>query len=460
MFPEISARVKQWLSREGDSSPSIAREMKAAGGLAFTAIDAAWYFRNGYPHIYSILSGGMPANSGEVVSVETAMNHSVVWACNRVISESVGITPALMMQRKGANTQIADKHPMCAGMQYEPNCEITSQEFRETRTTHCVLGGDAFSKIIRRSGTGVAMELDPLLPPQVEVAREKDGQKRLVYVVKTSPGEQGKTYTVERDKPQDIFHVRGIGWDGMRGMSVITAGRQSMGTALSAERHVARFYAQGGRTPYNLKLSKPFKTDQEFDKFRADWERVYSEPSRTPMIEPWFDYQQIGLSAVDSQMLETREFTVPEICRWFGVSPDMVADLSRATFSNIEELGLRFITYTLRAWLDRWEGSFRRCVLTPEEKAEGYFLAHDTSVFSRADTVARFAGYASALQNGWLNQDDVRGKEGLNPLPNGEGQNYRMQLNMQTLGAPPPVDPAAALVTTRTAKKQKRRIAA
>jgi len=457
-LPELSSFVKQWISRRSEV-PSIAQEIKAAGGLAFTAIDAAWYFRNGYPHIYSILSGGMPANSGETVSVETALNHSVVWACNRVISESVGCTPAIMMQRKGASTQIAN-HPMRAGMQYEPNCEITSQEFRESLTTHCVLGGDAFSKIVRRSGTGVAMELDPLQPAQVEVAREKAGQKRLVYIVKTSIGEQGKTYTVERGKPQDIFHVRGIGWDGLRGMSVIAAGRQSMGTALSAERHVARFYANGGRVPYNLKLNQKFKNDQEADKFRADWERIYSEPGRAPILEPWLEYQQTGLDAVDSQMLETRQFTVPEICRWFRVSPHLVADLSRATFSNIEELGLEFVTFTLSSWFTRWEQAFRRCVLTPEEKEQGYFLTHDTSVFLKGDIVARFAAYASALQNGHLNQDEVREKEGRDPLPNGEGQNYRVQLNMQTLGAPPAADPAAALVTSRSAKKHKRRIAA
>ena len=462
MFPELFGYAKRLLSRNTEPL-SIANEIKAAGGVSFSAIDVAWYARNGYPQIAAILSGGAPAWSGESVGIETSLNHSVVWACNRVISESIGQTPAVMMQRKGAYTQEA-KHPMFNAMRYEPNCEITSQELRELKTSHCALGGDAFSQILRRSGTGVAFELDPLLPNQVEVDREKRGQKRLVYLVKTSAGEQGKTYTVERGKPQDILHIRGIGWDGLRGMSVISYARQSLGTALSAERHVARFYANGGRVPYTLELlqNNKFKNNQEFDKFRADWERIYSEPERAPIIEPWFKYNQIGINAVDSQMLETRQFTVPEICRWFRVSPDMVADLSRATFSNIEELGLRFVTYTLSAWFTRWEQAFRRCVLTPEEKEQGFFLSHDTDQFLKGDIVARFAAYASALQNGHMNQDEVREEEGRDPLPNGEGENYRVQLNMQTLGAPPVVDPAVELAKTRAAKKQKqqRRIAA
>jgi len=461
VFPELLAPVRRWFSEKRLAPLSIADEMKAAGGVSFSAIDVGWYARNGYPQIAAILSGGAPAWSGESVGIDSSLNLSPVWACWRTISESVGSTPAVMMQRKGAHTQEA-KHPMFSAMRYEPNCEITSQEFREAQTGHCVLGGDAFSRILRRSGTNVAMELDPLLPSQVDVDREKVGQKRLVYVVKTSTGEQGKTYTVERGKPQDILHVRGIGWDGQRGMSVITYARQSMGTGLAAERHVARFYAAGGRVPYNLKLNKPFKNDQEAAKFRADWEALYADSSKSPILESWLDYVQTGLSAVDSQMLETRQFTVAEICRWFRVSPDMVADLSRATFSNIEELGQRFVTYTLSAWFTRWEQAFRRCVLTPDEKEQGFFLYHDTDQFLKGDIVARFAAYASALQNGHMNQDEVREEEGRDPLPNGEGQNYRVQLNMQTLGAPPAVDPAVELAKTRAAKKQKqqRRIAA
>ena len=93
MFPEIRSALKRWF--EPEPSPSIAREIaretKAGGGFAFDAVNAAWYLRNGYPGIYSILTGGMPAWSGEYVSVDTALNHSVVWACNRVISESIRI---------------------------------------------------------------------------------------------------------------------------------------------------------------------------------------------------------------------------------------------------------------------------------------------------------------------------------------------------------------------------------
>jgi len=244
VFPELFAPVKRWFSEERAAPLSIAGEIKAAGGLTFSALDVGWHVRNGYPQIASIIGGGMQSWSGEDISVDTALNLSAVWACYRVISESVGSTPAVMMQRKGVNTQVA-KHPMSDSIRYEPNCEITSQEYRESQTGHCVLGGDAFSRIIRRSGTDVAMELDPLLPSQVDIDREKGGRKRLVYIVKTSEGEQEKTYTVERGKAQDILHVRGIGWNGIRGKSYIDEPAHSSALPITDSRRRRRICLGG-----------------------------------------------------------------------------------------------------------------------------------------------------------------------------------------------------------------------
>jgi HK97 family phage portal protein len=407
--------------------------VKFAGGISFDSVSAGWYLRNGYPQIYSILTGGMPAWSGEAVSVETALNHSVVWACNRIISESIGYIPAILMRKTGNEKQPAEGHPMHLAMKMAPNDEISAQGFTEMLTSHCLLQGNGFAHIIRRSGTGTAVQLQHLLPQNVFPDREKDGAKRLVYVIK-EPGTADKTYTLQPGKPQDILHLRGLGWDGLRGYSVITMGRQSIGSAIAAERNAARFWAYGGRVPYVLKLDKKFQNDQDFEKFRDDWEKVYSEPQRAPILEPWVTYEKVGLSMKDAQALETRLFTVSEICRWFSVSPHLVQDLSHATFSNIENLALQFVVMTLSTWIGRWEQDFWRCVLTPEEKAQGYFLRHNVNALLRGDFKARMDGYASALQNGHMSIDEVRDLEDRNPLPDGAGSHYHIQLNMQSIG--------------------------
>ena len=242
-----------------------------------------------------------------------------------------------------------------------------------------------------------------------------------------------KTYTVEPGKPHDILHIRGIGWDGLRGYSVIAMGRQSIGSAIAAERHVGRFWARGGRTPYNLKLTQDWDDNEAGKKFRDDWNAIYSNPNEAPILPPWLTYEKTGLTMVESQVLESRLFSIHEICRWFGVSPHLVGDLSRATFSNIEQLALEFEKLTLAEWMTRWEQAFWRCVLTPEEQSQGYFLLHDTSALRRGDFASRMAGYATALQNGELSIDEVRDMEGRNPLPNGAGSHHHIQLNMQSL---------------------------
>jgi HK97 family phage portal protein len=404
--------------------------------IPLDAINAGWYAQNGFRNIYASWAGGMPAWSGEQVSLESSLNHSVVWACNRIISETQGATPLVMLQRKNGAKRLADDKPMFNALQNAPNDEMSAMSFQETRTSHCALLGNGYAHIIRRSGTGTAVELHALDPAHVKVDREKTGKKRLVYVVKDGPGVANETtFTVQPGKAQDILHIRGLGWDGLRGYSVITMARQSVGTSISVERNVARFYAGGGRVPYILEMAKKFSTDQEFDKFRSDFESVYAEPHKVPILDPNISYKQIGLSAVDSQMLETRLFDIHEICRWFLVSPHLVGDLSRATFSNIEQLALEFVKVTMQPWFTRWEQDMWRCVLTPEEKAQGYYFKHNTNELLRGDFLTRMQGYSIMLQNAVVDPNEVRDLEDMNPYKGGDVKH--IQLNQQPVTALP-----------------------
>ena len=427
MFEGIAGAVRSVLNRMEEKSKPLSILSTKSADFSFDTVSAGWYGRNGYNKIYGILSGGLPAWSGEPVSTSTGLALSTVWACNKVISESVGFLPLNMMQESGAEKQPATYHPMYSALRNAPNCEITTQNFTELLTSHCVLGGNSYSRIVRRSGTGTAMELYPITPECVMPDRETTGQKRLVYVVKEA-NQPDKTYTVERGKPQDILHIRGLGWDGIRGYSVIAMARQSMGTALAQERNVANFYANGGRVPYVIYHPSHFQSDEDFDKFRADWEKTYSQPHKAPILEDGVKYEQIGLSAADAQLIESRIFTIPEICRWFNVSPTMVQDLSKATFSNIENLADQFVRFTLMPWLTRWEQELWRCVLTPEEQGQGYYFRHDLRALLRSEFAQRMAGYATMLQNGYATINEVRSDEGKNPIPGGDVPHIQVNL--------------------------------
>lgn len=420
-------------------------------GVTFTPVSVgeADFYRK-YPEIYSILAGGLPSWSGESVSIETALQHPVVWACNGLISRALGFMPALLMQSTAKGKREATEHPMYAAMRYSPNEEISAQSFSEMLTSHCLLQGDGYAHILRRSGTGVAIGLNPLLPGQVDVGREKTGQKRLVYVVKNQFGAVDKTYTLERGKPHDILHLRGLSRDGITGISVIETGRNSIGTALAAERNVAGFWANGGRTAYLLEMVKAFKDEDAYKKFRDDWDTTYSVPHKAPILENGTTYKQIGSSMVEAQAIEFRLAAVAEICRWFNISPSLVGDASRATLNNQEQYALQFKNMTLNDWTSRWGQDFRRCVLTPEEQLQGYILRHDEREFLRGDFATQMAGFATALQNGYLNIDEVRDEMDYNPLPNGAGSHHHVQINMGTLAKDGQIQPATSLVRLDT----------
>lgn len=447
-FPALTERLKSFLP---DSTP-ISLNLKS--GDPTLAPQVAWYAQNGYNQIASQIASWMPAWSGEVVSRQTALQHSAVWACNQIVSESIGFIPADLMRSVRGEKADAAEHPMFLAMKNAPNDEISAQGFREMLTSHCLLSGGGFAKIIRRSGTNVAIGLEHLLPEQVTPDREKTGQKRLVYVIKNEMGAVDKTYTIDRGKPHDILHIRGLGWDGIRGYDVITLGRQSIGSAIAAEKHAATFWANGGRIPYVVELEKKFASDPDFDKYRADLEKMASQPNKPMIAEMGAKIKNIGLNMVESQAIEFRLAVVAEIGRWFSVSPHLINDLSHATFSNIENLALQFEKMTLARWLRRWEQDFWRCVLTPDEKTQGYFLNHNINAFVRGDLKTRMESYASALQNGHMNVDEVRDLEDRNKLPNGAGQAFRFQFNMQTTpGTGEPTIAEQRMLAAATAKK-------
>lgn len=442
MFPALTQALRELKQGFGTQpEPLDLKDMVFSTG-------AEYYARNGWPNIAAAWAGGAPSWSGETVTNDTSLNHSAVWCCRRIISEAVAAMPLELMQSKGGSKQPATEHPVYRLLHDEPNNEQSDMEFRELLTDRTLAGGNSYAKINRRSGTGTAIELVQI-PTECVKGIDRDQKKRLVYHVKDG-NDPEQTFTVLPNKPLDILHIRGLGFDGIRGYSVLTMARQSFGTAIATEKNMGRFFGNGARLPYNLKLSSKFKNDDDATKFRNDWESIYRDPHKVPILEPWLEYQQTGISMADAQMLETRMFEIPEICRWFLLTPHMVGDLSRGTFSNIENLYLQFVKGCLSGWIRREEKAFWRCLLTPEEKSQGYYFKHNINSLLRGDFLTRMQGYAIALQNGFKNIDEVRDLEDENALADGAGEAYHIQLNQATVpgtGEPMPAEQPRGIAT-------------
>jgi HK97 family phage portal protein len=375
---------------------------------------------------------GPATASGRVVTPDSAVTIAAVFACVRLLAEGVSMLPLKLYRRlPGGGKQEERDHPLSKILRRMPNSMQTSLEFREMITGHVVLRGNAYSKIEIDKRSGQVLSLTPLNPARMRPYLNDNGV--LLYEYRKPDGTALK-YTAD-----EILHLRGLSSDGMQGLSVVTLARECLGVSLATEDHANRLFANKATPGGVLTHPQHFETDEAFLRFKKSWHEATSGGNAhgTAILEDGMKWEQIGLSAEDSQFLQTRKFQKTEIATWFNVPPHMIGDLERATFSNIEQMSLNFVTYSLMPWLKRWEEKLNLSLISEDEQDDLFFeFLIDGQL--RGDTAARTAYYVAALTNGWLCPDEVREMENRNPLPGGIGKIFTRPLNM---GPAKPVDP-------------------
>jgi len=359
-----------------------------------------------------------------VVTPDTALTLTAVWAAVKVLSESVASLPLHVYERLERGKRRAVEHPLHRILHDEPNEDMTSFDLISTLMMHVLLWGNGYAQIVRDNG-GRVVALWILLPNRMEVMRREDG--RLVYVY------DSRRYGRVALDPSEVLHIRGLGFDGLKGYSVISYFRRTLGIALAAETYGERFFANSARPGGVLK--HPGKLSEEaYRRLRQSWEELHQGPEnvgRVAILEEGMEYQAIGLPPEDAQFLETRKFQVAEVARIFRVPPHMLADLERATFSNIEQQSIEFVVHSLRPWLVRWEKAIQQRLFVGEEKRR-YFAQFLVEGLLRGDTESRYKAYAIGRQWGWLSANDVRELENMNPVEGGDV--YLVPLNMIPAG--------------------------
>jgi HK97 family phage portal protein len=360
--------------------------------------------------------------SGKQVNERTAMQTTAVYACVRVIAETVASLPLHTYRAVSHGKERAADHPLYPILHSEPNAEMTSFVFRECLMTHLLLWGNAYAQIIR-DGRGRVVGLYPLLPDRMTVDRDSRGRLTYTYL------KDGLPYGLD---PADILHIPGLGFDGIMGHSPIALARNAIGLNIAAEEYGGRFFANGAN-PSGILTTPGVIKDPE--KVRTAWHSAYSgnNAHKVAVLEEGLHYERISIPNNDAQFLETRKFQIEEICRIFQVPPHLVASLDRATFSNIESQSISFVVHTIRPWLVRWEQALDRALFSDKEKNE-YFASFIVDGLLRGDYKSRMEGYAIAIQNGFMSPNDVRSLENLNPIPSVLGGDlYAMNGNMLQL---------------------------
>jgi HK97 family phage portal protein len=383
--------------------------------------------------------GNVPTAAGMDVDEATALNCSAVWQAVTLLSSSVASLPVevktLDADGEDKDEAIDTNHPVYHLLNRQPNPYMTPFTFHETLEAHCLTWGNGYAYIEKEGKTPVA--LWPLMPNQVTPTR-REGTGDIYYEFRAIyAGEKDQQYEVD-----EVIHVPGLGFDGLKGYPVIQMARESIGLTQAAERFGASFFGRGSLPGGVIEHPGDLK-DVARHNLRESWEEMHRGPDnahRIAILDEGMSFKPIGIPPDDAQFLQTRQFQILEVARWFNVPPHMLRDLINATFSNIEHQGIDFLVYSLRPWLLRFQQEYRRKLFTKSEQSR-YYVDHDTHKLLMTDVATRFKAYRDGREGGWLTLNNILRREGMPLLPPEIGDIRLQPLNMTVAGIGNAVDP-------------------
>lgn len=370
---------------------------------------------------------GSRSATGARVSADSALRLTAVWACVRILSETLASMPFVMYRPLlDGGREIVTDHPIVRLFDKAPNAMQTPFEWREMMQAHLVLRGNAYNQILT-DRAGVIVALQPMHPDRVKIEMLAAGEYRYRFL---QP--DGSDLVLSRG---EVWHVRGMSFDGILGLNPIELARDAVGMGLSAQDYGARFFQNDAKPGGVIEFQGQFKDQTARQTFISAWQAAQGGANRgkTVVLERDMKYVEVGLNNSDAQFIESRKFQVTEIARMFRVPPHMIADLDRSTNNNIEHQGLEFVLHTMTPWAERWESSIETNLLT--EADSDLEIEFDFSSLLRGDHAARSTYLNSGIMTGWLTRNEARIIEGYDPLP--DLDEPLQPLNMVPAGTPP-----------------------
>lgn len=352
----------------------------------------------------AFLHGGIETWTGMQIGIQDAQKVSSWFAANANIAIDIGKLP-FVVYRSGEARERATNSPYWRLVHDRWSTRWTSQQGREFMTFWAQQDGDAYA--LKNIMDGQVREMIPF--KRGEVQKDTNELGEFVYKVKLN----GRTETLSR---REVFHLEGfaMNWDG--GAQLFKLSREDISLALASERHGAAYFGNGGTTSGGLKIPGEL-SDQAYRRLKESLEDIRGSNAWNPLLlEGGAAWEQFGLDMEKSQFLETRKFQVSESARRVRTPPHKVGDMEHATFSNIEHQAIEYVQDSLLPWALRWENAFNYQVIgSSSVYAEMLF-----EVLLRGDSKTRSEVYASAVQNGWMTENEIRRRENLPPLPGGD----------------------------------------
>lgn len=358
------------------------------------------------------------------VTPRSSLQTAAVYACIRIISEAVASLPVHVYRRiDKRNVEIATDIPLYNVLHNSPNDYQTSYVFREAQQMRVCMWGNSYAQIVRNIRTGDVIGLLPL--PSERVAPKLVNLKKIYEI-------NGGEFILS---DEDVLHIPGLGFDGIVGLSPIALMRRAIGQAMAQDEYGQSFYQNG--TKLSGVLEHPSKLSPEVQgRLKASWSDTYAgraNAGKVAILEEGMKFNPLSMPMEDAQFVETRKFQVSEIARIFRVPLHMIADMSKSTFSNMEQMSTEFVRDTLLAWIMRWEQECNRKLLSTDQRGQ-YFIKFNLGGLLRGDLQSRYNSYKTGREGGWLSVNEIRELEDMNSIENGDS--YLQPMNYQKLGGP------------------------
>lgn len=378
-----------------------------------------------------------PTWANRQVTPQTAMQLSAVWACVKLLSQTIGGLPFNIVQYDDdGHANPLPNHPV-QQLLSSPFAGMNALTYWTCVIGHLATWGNHFSRIVLNS-RGYPIALKIMLPDRVRVQSDSDGNVKYIY-------QFGKT--TETLTPDQVFHVRGFSLDGFMGIGPIGVARQSLASALATDEAAGKAFANGLRPSAFLTRDK-FLPDIHRTRLESTI-RDFSGPEnvgKTMMLEGGWTLQQLSLPPDDMQMLETRMFNVEEICRWWQVPPWVVGHMQKTTAwgTGMDSQMQSLISITFKPYILAVEQSVRNQLLNSRDRATKVSCLCDSDQLIRLDATAKAAFFASMAQNGIRTRQEMRKADGLPAIPGADVLTVQSNLVLlDKLGETPPSAPPA-----------------
>lgn len=378
------------------------------------------------PKLKSAL-GAILSKVGIHINAKNALQTTAVFACVRLLSESIASLPLFLYRKTETGKEKATDDPLYSVLHDVPNPETDSFQFWQAFVANMLIYGRGYAEAVRNNA-GQVVQMWNITTPYVRVQRNSETQE-LEYVVTPSGEEQ---FILRKDQ---IFRVDWFSMDALNAFKPLELAQNAIGLGEAAEEFASDYFKNGANVGGIIEYPDVMEGDQ-LEQYKKDTKKEYSglsNAARLLFLEQGSKFQKVTDSPQESQMLETRKFQVEEVARFYNVPLHMIGDLDHATFSNIEQMSLNYVIYTLRPYLVRIERAITAQLLMPQEQTL-YFPKFSVEGLLRGDYKSRMDGYAVARQNGWMSANDIRELEDMDRIPPEQGGDaYLANGNLRSL---------------------------